>query len=240
MAQRKQQRLQVEATRRKSKGQSRRATRNLPAPTVSRETLDSTPNRSLLLLRAIGTSKPIAARMRAYGFTQADAQEGWELLRAASGLDADLNGATDDSTAARAAIAELDASDEILFRVLNASLRRRVPAFAMKVLAGLGAGHGAAVVLAVSELLRSLGCCVRKAGRGRQARPVDSRAARLRRRGTRAAPCVDGAGTSGTGHRSELSDSARRGREGARREASSLAALVRGVVRDRARGARAA
>ncbi len=156
MVQRKQAQAATRRGAAKSSAKSIRTTRKLPAPNVSRETLDATPGRALLLLRAIGTSKPIAARMKAYGFTQADAQEGWDLLRAASGFDVDLSDGSDNNTGARAAIAELDAADETLFRVLNASLRRRVPAFAAKVLDGLGAGQGAAVVLAVSELLDRL------------------------------------------------------------------------------------
>lgn len=164
MAQRKKTRV-AKATGKKSssKGSAKRSVAAAAlATTVSRETLDGTPLRALQLLRSICTNKPIMARMSAYGFSPADAQEGWDLLRAASGLDADLAGKTDGATEARAAIAELDAADETLFRVLNATLRRHVPAFADKMLNGLNASEGAAVVLAVSQLLDRLDAAFKK------------------------------------------------------------------------------
>lgn len=151
----------AQATKRAVKAKAnRRATTN--GALVSRETLDATPARALSLLRAVGTSRPIMARMKAYGFTAEDAQEGWTLLRAASGFEDESTDDPTPATDARAAFAELDSADETLFRVLNASLSRRLPGFAAKVLTGLTASQGGEVVLTVSTLLDRLDAAFKK------------------------------------------------------------------------------
>ncbi|HEX2732229.1 MAG TPA: hypothetical protein VHM70_11500 [Polyangiaceae bacterium] len=132
-------------------------------PGVTRETLEVTPLRALALLRGIGTSKPIMLRMRAYGFAREDAEEGWELLHAASGFHDDA-GDDDDrvSTDARKAIAELDALDETLFRVLRATLKRRAPSLAASVLDGLSATEGPGVIVNLTKLLDRLDAAAKK------------------------------------------------------------------------------
>jgi hypothetical protein len=163
MAQRKKTRvIKASAKTAKKKTASEQMGKPTRTTTVSRETLDGTPDRVFQLLRSICTNQAIMSRMMTYGFSKKDAREAWELLGAVTGVTADVVRSSDNATEARAAIAELDAADETLFRVLNATLRRHVPVFADKILNGLSAGQGDAVVLAVDQLLDRLDAAFQK------------------------------------------------------------------------------
>src|SRR5262249_10119296 len=111
--------------------------------TLTLETLEETPQRALKLLRGAGTNLPIRSALATCGYSPEDHQEGWGLLHDASGylpsvpidtLDRDVRGA----------IREIDAWDEDGFRLVRASLERRYPAVAAKVLDGLGPSVGPA------------------------------------------------------------------------------------------------
>lgn len=127
----------------------------LVAATVSRETLEQTPDRVLPFLRAIGTRPPIMALMNARGYTGEDHKEGWNLLHAVSGY---IEGAAPETidVKVRDAIAELDRWDEDGFRVVRASLGRRHPEQAAFVLEGIGPSVGPAAVTGVNTLLERL------------------------------------------------------------------------------------
>lgn len=126
-----------------------------PSSTVGLETLEATPTRALTFLRAVGTHLAIRATLLAHGYTDADHQEGWALLHAASGFGV---GTTIDAIDAdvRDAIRALDTWDEDGFRIVSATFQRRFPTVADKVLAGIGPSNGSAAVVGVSTLLDRL------------------------------------------------------------------------------------
>ncbi len=94
----------------------------LKTVTTSRQVLEETPARSLIFLRAAGTSVPITAALATRGYTPADHQQGWDLLHRVSGYD--RIGTPVDTNAASEAIATLDAWDEPNFRIINVTLLR--------------------------------------------------------------------------------------------------------------------
>lgn len=127
----------------------------LPEPTVTRETLEDTAGRVLKFLRGVGVSVPIRAALGHRGYTEADHEEGWALLHAASGYRPGEPAAAVDG-GVRDALRVLDAWDEDGFRIVRATLERRYPAQAKVVLDGIGPSTGPAAVLGVKALLDRL------------------------------------------------------------------------------------
>jgi hypothetical protein len=122
---------------------------------VGRETLEETALRTLKLLRAIGTSLPIRSALVGVGYEDADHQEGWTLLHAASGY-APTGTADAIDVDVHDAIATLDAWDEDGFRIIRASLSRKFPAIAGEILQGIGPKVGPEAVVGVATLLDRL------------------------------------------------------------------------------------
>lgn len=131
-----------------------------PAPPVlvagvTRETLEATIGRMLVMVRAIGTVAEIRAIMATVGYDAAVHQEGWDFIHAASGYRQG-KALRADTTEIREAIAALDAQDEGLFRIVRATLRRHHPEQAEFVLEGIGPSVGPAAVVGVKKLLTRL------------------------------------------------------------------------------------
>ncbi len=129
---------------------------NESEPTVSRQTLAETPLRALQFLRGVGTNDAIRAVMFGLGYRAKDHKEGWELLHACSGSE--LAGAQqlESNEVVASAIAELDRTDERLFRIIRATLERRHPNLVGAVFDGLSPGQGAEAVLSIGKLLDRL------------------------------------------------------------------------------------
>ena len=124
-------------------------------PQPSRQVLEELPTRSLKFLSAVSKSLLIHAALEARGYSDADHQEGWELLLQVSGFHHPASGPTE-SAAARDATVELDAWDEPNFRLIRAALDRRHPEQSLFVFEGLTASTGAGAVLGVATLLDRL------------------------------------------------------------------------------------
>lgn len=127
-----------------------------PEPTVTRQTLEQTPGRSLVFLRGVGTSASIRAALARRGYTRVEHERGWALLLASSGQFEDPGAEDVDDLAVQQAIADVDAWDEDGLRIVNASLRGRHPAQHAFVMRGLKASTGIAAVLGVATLLDRL------------------------------------------------------------------------------------
>lgn len=127
----------------------------------SRQVLDEAPIRAVRMLKTLGTHLQIRAILASRGYTHEDHNEGWRLLHEASGFNP-LAVAPGDALAApldesvRAALIEIDATDEPLLRILRASLSRRFPAQAAFVLDGVEATQGAGSVIGVATILARL------------------------------------------------------------------------------------
>lgn len=126
-----------------------------PQHDVSRDTLESVPQRALVFLRGVGTSRAIRATLLARGYSAEDHREGWQYLHACAGFSDEAAEEVEDPVV-RDAIAELDAWDEPGFRIVRATLERRFPEQADFVMKGLKPGEGAASVLSVERLLERL------------------------------------------------------------------------------------
>lgn len=128
--------------------------------TVSREVLDETPGRALQMLMAINRSLPIRAAAERVGCTRSVRLEGWNKIRAVTGVELLSSSGGDDESLVdvdvATAITTLDNSDEKLLAKIKATLQHRFPSEAKKVLDGLSAKRGAASVLVVSTLLDRL------------------------------------------------------------------------------------
>ena len=94
--------------------------------------------------------KPAVNAMKAHGFTMADVEEGWDLLRA-TGLVAfsKVTGEPVDNSL----ILELDAWENRWFPIAKATLDRRHPAVALTLFHNLQQQEGAAATLSVSAFL---------------------------------------------------------------------------------------
>lgn len=133
------------------------ATPAVPTVSVTDETLEATPGRVLTFLRAVGTSEPIRLALSAVGYDAAEHARGWGLLHSVSGFTPASAGAApalDGDVAS--AIATLDAADERLHRIVDASLRHRYPSLRDQLLADLKPGRGGESVLYVRTLLARL------------------------------------------------------------------------------------
>jgi hypothetical protein len=122
-------------------------------PDVSRKTLESTVERAMALLRGIAAEKGIREQMHKYGYSDAHQQEGWRRLAVAAGFHQPLGAQDDNDANVRNAINELDSSDEQVFRIAAASLSRRFPQHADRLLGGISASRGVASVLNLEILL---------------------------------------------------------------------------------------
>jgi hypothetical protein len=123
--------------------------------TYEQQVLQDTPERVLPFLRSIATKLEIRMAMSNAGYSDEEQQVGWKLLLAATGYSAAPEPVTADAKA-RAAIAELDAQDESLFKRIHAALGRLHPEQDGFVFNGIGPGQGAAAVVSVSKLLERL------------------------------------------------------------------------------------
>ena len=123
--------------------------------TYEQQVLQDTPQRVLPFLRSIATKLEIRLAMCNAGYTDDEQRVGWKLLLAATGYSPAPSPVTADARA-RAAIAELDALDESLFRRIRAPLARLHPEQAAFVFAGIAPGQGAAAVVSVSKLVERL------------------------------------------------------------------------------------
>lgn len=132
--------------------------------TLSRETLEATPARALKLLRGVGSSLVIRAILLQVGFTKADLEEGWQLLREACYLDDEL-AETASLDAASEALRTLDAWDERGIVLVQATLSHRYPSQLALLLHGVTPKDGAEAVLGVALLLDRLDSLERDPGR---------------------------------------------------------------------------
>ena len=116
-------------------------------------TIGQKSDRVLRFLR--GLSRPrVADVLAAHGFSQADWDEGWQLLQAATGrwlLREQPVKAADPTI-----VDELDAWENRWFPVAEATLRRRQPEIAEKVFLNLAQTSGVAVTVSVSTFVQRL------------------------------------------------------------------------------------
>ena len=105
-------------------------------------------------LRLIGPGRS-ARRSSRYSISTVTAATGWSLLQRATGHVPGVASVTDD-TAARAAIAEVDAWDEPGLRRISAALERLHPEQHAFVFAGLEAAQSVGALLSVATLLDRL------------------------------------------------------------------------------------
>jgi hypothetical protein len=123
---------------------------------VSDSVLAETPARVVRFLGAVARSSRIRTALSTRGYRDEDHQEGWALLHKDAGFP-NPKPATNATTTAAAAAAELGAWDEPNFRVIRASLARRFPEQGDYVFeGGLAASAGSAAVLGVATLLGRL------------------------------------------------------------------------------------
>lgn len=160
------------------------ATEAGPAAEVSRETLEAMPARVVVFLRAVGTNAAVRGALSARGYDEAEHQQGWALLHAASGF---VPGAAGGAPAADGKVAEaiatLDAWDEGGFRIARAALRRLHPAQATFVMTGLAPATGAAAVLGVKTFLDRLDALASSSGRAATRKDDHAALATLAKRG---------------------------------------------------------
>ncbi|NUP08611.1 MAG: hypothetical protein HOW73_21390 [Polyangiaceae bacterium] len=121
--------------------------------TLSRRTLESTPQRAVAFLRAVATSLPIRAALAEHGYTIRDHEEGMNLLLACTDVGGELAEGFDLDRRAHRAIAELDAWDDSGYLKLRAALQHRFPAEAELLLRGLGPETDLKAVAGVRTLL---------------------------------------------------------------------------------------
>lgn len=128
-----------------------------PAPqtTYALETLEATPPRVLLFLRALGTSLSIRTILSRHGYGRVEHDEGWRLLKACCD-DPDLVWPAVLDEEAQDALIEVDSWDERGFAIVSATLWHKYPAQARFLLQGIGPSQGPAAVRGVSELLDRL------------------------------------------------------------------------------------
>ncbi len=124
--------------------------------TVGRTTLEETLPKLLSFLRAVGTRPEVRAALEPVGFTQAEFNQGWELLGACGGYTPHAAPGPVVDPAISEAIVALDNQDEALDTIVRVSLEGRAPTAAVALRQGLSTGRGAAAVLYVRNLLARL------------------------------------------------------------------------------------
>jgi len=91
----------------------------------------------------------IASAMAAFGFTDADLQEGWTLMNTVGRVKLDASGFGSDTST----LEKLDAWENRWFPILSATLERRFPAVHAQLFKNLSQTEGPAVVVSVRTLL---------------------------------------------------------------------------------------
>jgi hypothetical protein len=120
----------------------------------SQTVLENTPGRVLKFVTGVGTTIPIRAILAAQGYTQEDHDEGWELLKLASGY-AISKSPTSDADVMNA-IALIDGWDEKGIRRVKTILKRHHQEQYEFVCTDLEPGKGNDSVLAVAKLLERI------------------------------------------------------------------------------------
>ncbi len=129
----------------------------LASVSVTRETLEETPERALQLLRAAGTSRAIRAMLMDVGYTPQIHAKAWKNLRFACGNNADDTLIEVEDPAVRTAITFVDTRDEWFFKILGAVWKYNFPEQLAYVLKGdLGPSTGMQSVLNMSIALDRL------------------------------------------------------------------------------------
>jgi hypothetical protein len=120
----------------------------LASVSVTRETLEETPDRALKLLRGIGTSRVIRAMLMDVGYTTQLHVRAWRNLRFACGNGDDDTPLELEDPKVRAAVTFVDTRDEWFFRILAAVWKHSFPEQLAFVLKGnLGPSTGMQSVL---------------------------------------------------------------------------------------------
>jgi len=121
---------------------------------IRRQTLEETPARVLVFLRAIGTTAVIRTALATRGYTAEEHADGWERLHRVAGYGEvkTISLALD----VEKAIAEIDAWDEPTFRVCRAALERLHPDQAAFVFDALDSATGAQAIISVGTFLERL------------------------------------------------------------------------------------
>jgi hypothetical protein len=118
----------------------------------SRQVLAELPARLVTFLGACGKYPAIRAQMAAAGYTQADHDHGWVLLQGITGYQkAALPNVAD--VEVRDAALELDAWDELNFRVIQACLAHKHPAQGAFLFEGLEPSKGLKAIVGIKLLL---------------------------------------------------------------------------------------
>jgi hypothetical protein len=117
--------------------------------------LAAIPAKAQIFLRAAATKLEIRAALFAAGYSEEEQALGWQLLEKASGYVPGIASPSAD-TAARAAIAEIDAWDEPGLKRVGAALGRLHPEQHAFVFAGLETAQGIGSLLSVATLLDRL------------------------------------------------------------------------------------
>jgi hypothetical protein len=119
---------------------------------VSPRTLEETPDRAIALMRGVATNVSIRALMMGAGYTDAEQNRGWDLVYLSSGRVRQEVSETDDQ-AARAAIVEIDTTEEPLFRRTKAAFDRLHPEQSAFVFAGLEPTTGPRAIVTMTTYL---------------------------------------------------------------------------------------
>jgi hypothetical protein len=113
---------------------------------VTLETLETVPSRALDFLRGTGRNLAVFASLQRRGYDKTAHQQGWDCLQATGKTT--LGGAVKEMDPEVAeAVAQADARDGDLIKVINATWKRRFPAQAEFVLRGMKPSTGMEAVL---------------------------------------------------------------------------------------------
>lgn len=127
---------------------------------MARMTLGDKASRVLKMLIGMRTPR-IASAMQAYGFTDADLQEGWSLLQTVSRTKLD---ATKSTSLSVGTLEELDAWENRWFPIAAATVERRFPAVHAQLFKNLSQTQGPAVAISVRTFLERYDQMVAGAG----------------------------------------------------------------------------
>ncbi len=122
------------------------------ALSVSKDVAEGLPHRALLLLRAVGTIPVVTEALASCGFTAADQEQGWTLLRKTTSNPSVVVGQVA-ATPGQVATEELSEWCGPAFVRAHAALRHRHPEQEEFLFSGLTAGKGPDAVLAVLTFL---------------------------------------------------------------------------------------
>jgi len=122
---------------------------------VTQGTLDATPEKTLKLLRGIGTVPAIRAALATKGYDDAEHAHGWKLVLEVSGYRASPPEVKVDPRTSDA-IHAIDTWDEEGFRTITASLKHRFPKQLAFLMEGIGPSTGMQAVANLKLLLERL------------------------------------------------------------------------------------